>query len=92
MASVPTQIALLTRAPGGADSTCDPDLPTAPWQFDAVPGQPLPLPTYGAGASRQDPAPADSPVQQQIPRSTACSPPRNWTGASVPPRRRSVPG
>ncbi|WP_380174426.1 quinolinate synthase NadA [Kineococcus sp. DHX-1] len=67
MASVPTQIALLTRAPGGVDSTCDPDLPTAPWQFDAVPGQPLPLPTYGAGASRQDPAPADSPVQQQIP-------------------------
>jgi quinolinate synthase len=67
MASVPTQIALLTRAPGGGDSTCDPDLPTAPWQFDAVPGRPLPSPTYGAGASRQDPAPADSPVQQQIP-------------------------
>ena len=67
MASVPTQIALLTRAPGGEDSTCDPDLPTGPWQFDAVPGRPLPLPTYGAGASRQDPVPAGSPVQQQIP-------------------------
>ncbi|WP_432513532.1 quinolinate synthase NadA [Kineococcus sp. SYSU DK001] len=67
MASVPTQIELLTRAPGGADSTCDPDLPTAPWQFDAVPGLPLPAPTYGAGASRQDPVPAGSPVQQQIP-------------------------
>jgi len=70
MASVPTQIALLTRAPDGSagdDATCDPDLPTAPWQFDAVPGRPLPLPTYGAGASRQDVVPADSPVQQQIP-------------------------
>ena len=56
MASVPTQIALLTRAPGGADSTCDPDLPTAPWQFDAVPGRPLPLPTRavvpGPGCAR----------------------------------------
>ncbi|WP_432524080.1 quinolinate synthase NadA [Kineococcus sp. SYSU DK006] len=67
MASVPAQIALLARIPGGADSTCDPDLPTAPWQFDAVPGTPLPLPTYGAGASRQDPVPAGAPVQQQIP-------------------------
>ncbi|MGI4896309.1 MAG: quinolinate synthase NadA, partial [Janthinobacterium lividum] len=74
MASIPTQIALLTRAPGSAsetntvsDATCDDDLPTGPWQFDAVPGQPLPLPTYGAGASRQDPAPSDTPVQQQIP-------------------------
>ncbi|WP_337059364.1 quinolinate synthase NadA [Kineococcus sp. G2] len=68
MASVPTQIALLTRTPGGVDSgTCDPDLPSGPWQFDAVPGLPLPAPTYGAGASRQDPAPATTPVQQQIP-------------------------
>ncbi|WP_432492885.1 quinolinate synthase NadA [Kineococcus auxinigenes] len=68
MASVPTQIALLARAPQGAgDETCDPDLPSGPWQFDAVPGLPLPAPTYGAGASRQDPAPATTPVQQQIP-------------------------
>jgi len=68
MASIPTQIALLTRPPAGsADSTCDPDLRSGPWQFDAVPGGPVPLPTYGAGASRQDPAPASTPVQQQIP-------------------------
>ena len=68
MASIPTQIALLTRAPQqAADSTCDPDLPSGPWLFDAVPGRPLPLPTYGAGASRQDVAPATTPVQQQIP-------------------------
>ncbi|NAZ86512.1 quinolinate synthase NadA [Kineococcus indalonis] len=68
MASVPTQIALLARTPGGVSTdTCDPDLPTGPWQFDAAPGLPLPAPTYGAGASRQDPAPATTPVQQQIP-------------------------
>ncbi|WP_432546036.1 quinolinate synthase NadA [Kineococcus sp. SYSU DK004] len=68
MASVPTQIALLARTPGRVEEqTCDPDLPTGPWQFDAAPGRPLPLPTYGAGASRQDVAPATTPVQQQIP-------------------------
>ncbi|MFB9378423.1 quinolinate synthase NadA [Kineococcus gynurae] len=68
MASVPVQIDLLARSAGGAGAAvCDPDLPSGPWNFDAVPGLPTPAPSYGAGASRADVAPADTPVQRQIP-------------------------
>lgn len=41
--------------------TCNTDLATAPWNFDAVPG-------YGPGASERDVIPTGSPRQGELPR------------------------
>ncbi|GAB7190080.1 quinolinate synthase NadA [Kineococcus sp. NUM-3379] len=73
MTSVTIQVEQLTRTPrprtgaGTATEVCDPRLAEGPWALDAVPGEPLPLPEYGPGASIVDTAPASTPVQQQIP-------------------------
>ncbi len=42
------------------ESACDPDLATAPWDFDQVPG-------YGPGASANDVAPPSAPRQGTLP-------------------------
>jgi quinolinate synthase len=42
--------------------TCTPDLLDAPWTFD------LGMPGYGPGASADDPIPAESPRQGELPR------------------------
>ena len=63
--SVTTAIHDLARGPAGtgaAPGTCSPDLVREPWAFDA-----LPLPGYGPGASVQDPAPATTPRQGDLP-------------------------
>ena len=45
----------------GAQKTCDPSLPTNPWEIDALPA------SYGPGASALDIIPADAPHQGGIP-------------------------
>ena len=58
--SVDTTIRLISR--GELDgATCSPDLVDAPWLFDTA------LPSYGPGASIDDPIPANAPRQGELP-------------------------
>ena len=74
MSSVNNTIQLITReqalpvgVPGRAQESCDDDLAQGPWEFDlaeALAG----TPGYGPGASNEDPAPATTPQQGQLPQ------------------------
>src|SRR3954464_2083945 len=60
LASVDTTIQLI--ASGRLDGeTCTPELVEAPWEFDSL------LPSYGPGASVDDPIPGDAPRQGELP-------------------------
>ncbi|QDZ14389.1 quinolinate synthase NadA [Humibacter ginsenosidimutans] len=60
-ASVDRTIQLIGSGEASGE-TCTPDLLEAPWQFD------LGMPSYGPGASMDDPIPADTPRQGELPR------------------------
>ncbi|MEN2737199.1 quinolinate synthase NadA [Microbacterium sp. X-17] len=60
IASVDTTIQLISS--GSIDgATCAPELVDAPWLFDSAP------PSYGPGASQDDPIPAFAPKQGELP-------------------------
>ena len=59
MTSVDTTITLISNGKAGA--LCSPALVDAPWTFDGLP------PSYGPGASMNDPIPVDAPRQGELP-------------------------
>ncbi|GAB3390330.1 quinolinate synthase NadA [Humibacter soli] len=61
VASVDRTIRLIETGEESGE-TCTPDLVEAPWTFD------LGMPGYGPGASMDDPIPADSPRQGELPQ------------------------
>ncbi|MEJ5945496.1 quinolinate synthase NadA [Pseudokineococcus basanitobsidens] len=69
MSTTPLTLGTRPRTSPETSSTglCDPALADGPWAMDAVPGEAPPAPEYGPGSSRDDVAPAGTPVQQRIP-------------------------
>ena len=77
-ASVDTTIQLISRGEVEG-ATCSPELAEAPWLFDNT------TPSYGPGASSDDPIPADTPRQGELPQEY-----RIATGAELADRIRAA--
>jgi quinolinate synthase len=74
MSSVNTALQLITREeaertgkPGRAQASCSTELSKGPWEFDLAEAL-AQTPGYGPGASSEDVAPAETPVQGQLPQ------------------------